>query len=148
LNQQAHLNELDNIQGIVCDGASFAKNLKIEKCDYILAIGFLQYLTSDDELNTFAECCRKMLSSGGSLILKHPLSCVGTFLLDYYREDMHTRYISKYYDLNDLMRPFLGDFELISLERTFTESNIGLSVLDKIEVDERARQMWIHLVKR
>ena len=60
---------------------------------------------------------------------------------------MKTRYISKYYDLNDLMRPFNDDFELMKIERTFTESNVG-PLLEKIEVDARARQMWLHLVKK
>ena len=147
LNNQATTLGLENLHGVVCNGANFSDFIDVENCDYILGIGFIQYLTTESELDSFSKCCSSLLNSGGSLILKHPLSCVPTYLLDYYREDMQTRYISKYYDLNELMRPLLKDFDLLSIERTFTESNVG-PLLDKIEVDERARQMWIHLVKK
>ena len=147
LNNQADILSLENLYGVVCNGAKFADFIDIDRCDYILGIGFIQYLTTDSELDSFAECCSRLLNSGGYLILKHPLSFVQTYLLDYYREDMQTRYISKYYDLNDLMRPFLKNFDLLSIERTFNESNVG-PLLGQIEVDERARQMWIHLVKK
>jgi hypothetical protein len=45
------------------------------------------------------------------------------------------------------MKPFLGKFELMHIERTFTTENSG-KFLQNIECDERARQMWIHLIKK
>jgi len=140
-------NELENVEGVVCSGVDFSEHVGVEKCNYIIAIGLVQYLVTDGELQQFVDCCEKLLQKGGSVILKHPLSSVPSYIKDYVREEMDTRYIAKYHDLNDLMKPFLSNFELMKIERTFTIQNSGVN-LEKIESDERARQMWIHLVKK
>ena len=79
--------------------------------------------------------------------MKHPLSFTDTYLLDYIREDMGTRYISMYYNLPELMKFFTEDFELMKIQRTFTETLVP-GRLAEIERDPRARQMWIHLEKK
>jgi len=139
--------ELRNVTAVNCNGTDFSEHVGFETCSKIIAIGLVQYLTSEEELLAFANCCDELLESGSSLIMKHPLACVESFTLDYTREEMKTRYIARYYDLNELMRPFLGRFELMRIERTFTEENVG-EILPLIERDERARQMWIHLEKK
>ena len=60
---------------------------------------------------------------------------------------METRYVAKYYNLSDIMDFLRDDFELMSIERTFTEENLGKDIED-VERDFRARQMWIHLIKK
>ena len=57
------------------------------------------------------------------------------------------RYVAKYYNLSDIMDFLRDDFELMSIERTFTEENLGKDIED-VERDFRARQMWIHLIKK
>ena len=84
---------------------------------------------------------------GGSLVLKHPLSTSESYVLDYERVEMETRYVAKYYNLSDIMDFLRDDFELMSIERTFTEENLGKDIED-VERDFRARQMWIHLIKK
>ena len=81
------------------------------------------------------------------LLLKHPLSYNETFVLDYHRGEMDTRYISSYYNMDDLMSVFDDYFELLSSDRTFTEKNMG-DVLQHIERDERAVQMWLLFSKK
>ena len=147
LRSEAERLGLDNVRGVVCGGVDFAEHVDIDHCDVIIAIGLVQYLTSEEELKAFSDCCNSLLSSGGSLILKHPLATVPSYLKDYIREEMDTRYIARYHDLNDLMAPLNDSFEIHSIERTFTLENSGEN-LSIIETDERARQMWIHLKKR
>ena len=84
---------------------------------------------------------------GGSLVLKHPLSTSESYVLDYERVEMETRYVAKYYNLSDIMDFLRDDFELMSIERTFTEENLGKDI-ENVERDFRARQMWIHLIKK
>jgi len=138
--------ELENVKAVVCRGTDFSKYVDIEKCNLIIAIGLIQYLVSEEELQKFVNCCNNLLESGGSLLLKHPLSVVGTYSKDYVRKEMETRYISEYHDLNKIMKPFLGKFELMTIERVFTKENVGLHIVD-VETDFRARQMWLHLIK-
>ena len=79
--------------------------------------------------------------------MKHPLSTSESYVLDYERIEMETRYVAKYYNLSDIMDFLRDDFELISIERTFTRKNLGKD-LENVERDSRARQMWIHLIKK
>ena len=131
-----------------CSGATnFSENEPVEKCDIITAIGLIQYLTSENELSDFVRCCSEIIEDDGLLLLKHPLSFGSTFVLDYHREEIDTRYISSYYDLKDIMDVFKENFELISISRTFTKKNVG-NLLESIERDERAKQMWILFSKK
>jgi len=131
-----------------CSGATdFYKRAKKLDYDLITAIGLIQYLTSESELKEFAKCCSDLLDSEGKLLLKHPLSFGESFLLDYHREEMDTRYISSYFNFTDIMESFGPDFELLSMNRTFTSENVG-ELLPSIERDERAMQMWILFSKK
>ena len=44
------------------------------------------------------------------------------------RVEMETRYVAKYYNLSDIMDFLRDDFELMSIERTFTEENLGKDI--------------------
>ena len=138
---------LYNASGVFSDATEFSEHVGVDSCDLVIAIGVIQYLTNQDQLNRFSNSCSEILLSGGSLILKHPLSFTESFLLDYHRDDMDTRYISKYYNLPDIMQFFKDKFELMKIERTFTRELTG-EHLEEIERDHRARQMWIHLEKK
>lgn len=130
-----------------CDATDFSKHIGIEKCEAVIGIGVVQYLTSEKQLREFADCCSEVLNKDGWLVLKHPLSLTESYLLDYHRDDMGTRYIAKYYNLPDIMEVFGENFELLRIERTFTKVSIGEKI-DEVERDSRARQMWICLEKK
>ena len=147
LNQRILEDGLENVRAVCCDAVEFSSHVGVEKCDFVIGIGVLQYLTSEEQLSGFAKCCSEILNGGGKLILKHPLAFTESFVLDYFREDMETRYISKYHNLTDVMKYLEEDFELLEISRTFTEGVVG-ERLSEIERDPRARQMWIHLEKK
>ena len=131
-----------------CSSATdFAENSPVSKFDIITAIGLIQYLTTENELLEFTKNCARLMGDEAVLLLKHPLSFNETFVLDYHREEMDTRYISSYYNMNDLMGVFDDYFELLSSDRAFTEKNMG-DVLQHIERDERAVQMWLLFSKK
>ena len=131
-----------------CSSATdFAENSPVSKFDIITAIGLIQYLTTENELLEFTKNCAKLMDDEAVLLLKHPLSYNETFVLDYHREEMDTRYISSYYNMGDLMSVFDDYFELLSSDRTFTEKNMG-DILQHIERDERAVQMWLLFSKK
>ena len=149
LNGKLEESGLRNGLGICCGATDFAEQVDVEECDYVIGIGIIQYLTNEEQMGRFANSCSEMIREGGQLILKHPLSFTESYLLDYYREDMATRYISMYYNLPDIMGFFIENFELMSIERTFREEDplVG-EFLMEIERDPRARQMWITLEKK
>lgn len=149
LNGKLEESGLRNGSGICCGATDFAEQVDVEECDYVIGIGIIQYLTNEEQMDRFANSCSEMIREGGQLILKHPLSFTESYLLDYYREDMATRYISMYYNLPDIMGFFIENFELMSIERTFREEDplVG-EFLMEIERDPRARQMWITLEKK
>ena len=147
LNERINEEGFENSNAVCCDATDFSKHLDIEKCEAVIGIGVVQYLTTEKQLREFADCCSEVLNEGGWLVLKHPLSFTESYLLDYHREDMETRYIAKYYNLPDIMEVFVEDFELLMIERTFTKVSIGEKI-DDIERDPRARQMWICLEKK
>ena len=147
LNKNIEQERLENVIGIRCNATNFSEMMEKESCSLVLGIGVIQYLTTDEQLASFSRCCSFAIKKGGSLILKHPLSFTDSYLLDYIREDMNTRYISMYYNLPELMKFFTEDFELMKIQRTFTETLVP-GRLAEIERDPRARQMWIHLEKK
>ena len=149
MNGKLEESSLRNGLGICCGATDFAEQVDVEECDYVIGIGIIQYLTNEEQMGRFANSCSEMIREGGQLILKHPLSFTESYLLDYYREDMATRYISMYYNLPDIMGFFIENFELMSIERTFREEDplVG-EFLMEIERDPRARQMWITLEKK
>ena len=138
---------IDNVSFYCSSATNFSDDAPFSKCDIIIAIGLIQYLTSENELFDFVNCCSEMMNDDGLLLLKHPLSYEDTFVLDYHRDEMDTRYISSYYGMKDIMRAFKEKFELMSIARTFTKKNVG-DLLKSIERDERAKQMWILFQKK
>ena len=147
MNDTTESQKLSNAKGIVGKATNFAKKINLEEVDIVTAIGVIQYLTSEKEFGEFVNNCSKIIKKGGSLVLKHPLSTSESYVLDYERIEMETRYVAKYYNLSDIMDFLRDDFELISIERTFTRKNLGKD-LENVERDSRARQMWIHLIKK
>lgn len=147
LNETIESRKLPNARGVVGKATNFAEKINIKEVDIVTAIGVIQYLTSEKEFKEFVNNCSKIIKMGGSLVLKHPLSTSESYVLDYERVEMETRYVAKYYNLSDIMDFLRDDFELMSIERTFTEENLGKDIED-VERDFRARQMWIHLIKK
>tara|TARA_B100001142_G_scaffold126224_1_gene128105 strand:+ start:2903 stop:3613 length:711 start_codon:yes stop_codon:yes gene_type:complete len=147
LNDNIETLKLENAKGVIGKATNFVDKIDIVEADIVMGVGVIQYLTSKEELSKFAENCGKIIKNGGSLILKHPLSTVETFVLDYERKEMETRYIAKYYNLTDLMEMLNDYFDLVKIERVFTKENLGED-LQNIERDNRARQMWIHLIRK
>ncbi len=147
LNQKIVEKGQKNARGICCDATDFSMHVGVGASDIVIAIGVMQYLTTEGQLSDFANCCSEILVDGGHLVIKHPLAFTDSFLLDYYREGMETRYIANYYNLTDLMVHLEENFELLGINRTFTEQTVG-DRLAEIERDPRARQMWIHLEKK
>lgn len=146
-NSEKEKLNLDKVKFYCGSATNFSDEAPLEKFDIITAIGLIQYLTSKNELLDFVKCCVEMLEDDGLILLKHPLSFGDTFVLDYHRDEMDTRYISSYYGLKDLMEVFREKFELMSISRTFTEENVG-DLLQSIERDDRARQMWVLFSKK
>ncbi len=147
LNHNIKTLKINNAKGIISKATDFVNRTGIDKVDIVMAIGVIQYLTTKNELIEFAHNCSRALSKNGTLILKHPLSIKDSYVLDYESKEMDTRYIAKYYNLTDIMEVLFEKFELIKIERVFTENNLGED-LNKIEKDPRARQMWMYLVRK
>ena len=147
LNERIGEMGLYHASGVCCNATDFSKHVGVESCNIVVAIGVVQYLTNEEHLASFSLSCSDLLNPGGNLILKHPLSLTQSFILDYYRDEMETRYVSHYYNLPDIMKFFEENFELMRIERTFTKFSVGEKI-NEVERDPRARQMWICLEKK
>tara|TARA_B100001250_G_scaffold298838_1_gene260418 strand:- start:598 stop:1308 length:711 start_codon:yes stop_codon:yes gene_type:complete len=147
LNENIGTLELKNAKGVIGKATNFVDKIDVDEADIVMGVGVIQYLTSKEELSKFVENCSKIIKSGGSLVLKHPLSTAETYVLDYERKEMKTRYIAKYYNLTDLMEILNNSFELMKIERVFTKEELG-EELQNIEKDARSRQMWMHLRRK
>jgi cyclopropane fatty-acyl-phospholipid synthase-like methyltransferase len=147
LNDNIKSLKIKNAKGVISKATDFVNKTGINKVDIVIAIGVIQYLTTKNELTKFVDNCSSVLNKNGTLILKHPLSVKNSYVLDYERKEMDTRYIAKYYNLTDIMAALFEKFELIKIERVFTEDNLGED-LNKIENEPLARQMWLHLLRK
>lgn len=153
LKRKIENNSIKNINAFVLDAKNSIDildifNISAESISTILCIGLIQYIVDDNDLSKFFKDCGKMLKDDGCMMIKNPTSWDSSFTSSGYSDLLDSEYLSKYRTCDDLISCFDKYFDLIKVERVFTNEKMSDEDLSVVERHDNTKQMWFLLKKK